>query len=550
MTPKIARDTKRTIELSAPTLRRRLSGDLDNIVLMALRKEPSRRYASVGQFAEDLRRHLEGLPVSAVRGSWSYRAGKFIRRHKVGIAAISLVLLAVAIGVVSTIREARIAAANQKRAEERFNDVRKLANSLMFEIHDAIRDLPGSTPARKLLVNRALEYLDNLGRQSKGDASLQKEMAAAYDRVGDVLGYPYAANLGDHNGALESYHKALAIRESLLAASPKDSGLQLDMVRTCFRLAQVLESVGNFPEALAALKKAAPIAEKLAANSSAPDLADNFAGVFYFTGLIQVRTGDPGSALQNYQHAAMIRDAALRKDQKNFFLRTHLAADYGGIALCYEKTHDLAHAVEVQAQGNSIIADLAKSDSNNATISEFHGEGLALLADYQFESGDARSALNSDREAYKVFSDLYKADPKNALAKANVAFSNMGIARSLSAMGKRKTAIDLYREAIATFEEMSPRTSGNRYPRSGLASASQALGAIYSVLAAAGTTPTSLKHQYWTEAESACKSSVVVWKDKEKRGEMETGEQESADDAAKCVAQAQLHLPGNKRDSR
>jgi hypothetical protein len=88
-----------TIEGSTPVLRRRLSGDIDNIVLKALRKEPARRYASVEQFAEDIRRHLDGLPVNATKASWRYRAGNFVRRHKVGVGGAVLVVLAVLSGV-------------------------------------------------------------------------------------------------------------------------------------------------------------------------------------------------------------------------------------------------------------------------------------------------------------------------------------------------------------------------------------------------------------------------------------------------------------------
>src|SRR5580765_3331433 len=139
-------------------LRRRLKGDIDTIVLHALRKDPRRRYSSVEQFAEDIRRHLEGRPVTARRDSWKYRAGKFAIRHKLGVAATALVLMAVMGGVAATARQARIAAANQRKAEKRFSDVRKLANALMFEIHDSIQALPGSTPARKIIVQRSQEY--------------------------------------------------------------------------------------------------------------------------------------------------------------------------------------------------------------------------------------------------------------------------------------------------------------------------------------------------------------------------------------------------------
>ncbi len=172
---------------------------------MALRKEPQRRYASAEQFAEDIRRHLENLPVIARHDTVSYLTSKFVARHKAGVIAATAVAVTVFAGLAVTLHEDRIARMQQARAEHRFNDVRKLANSLMFEVHDSIKDLPGSTAARRLLVTRALEYLDSLSREASGDPSLQRELAAAYDRVGDVLGYNGAANLGDFAGASQSY---------------------------------------------------------------------------------------------------------------------------------------------------------------------------------------------------------------------------------------------------------------------------------------------------------------------------------------------------------
>src|SRR5262249_19807255 len=132
-------------------------------------------------------------------------------------------------GLITAIYEARVArqqaeiAREQRlRAERRFNDVRKLANSLMFEIHDSIKDLSGATPARKILVDRAVEYLDSLSREANGDPALQSELAAAYDRLGDVLGFAGSADLGNFSEAIQNYKKAAAIRESLAAANPND----------------------------------------------------------------------------------------------------------------------------------------------------------------------------------------------------------------------------------------------------------------------------------------------------------------------------------------
>jgi tetratricopeptide (TPR) repeat protein len=190
-----------------------LAGDLDNIVLMALRKEPQRRYASVEQFSEDLRRHLEGRPVIAHKDTIAYRATKFVKRQKFAVAAALVILSTLIAAVILTSRE-------QRRAERRFNDVRQLSNALLFEIAPKIERLEGSMDAREALVRRALEYLDSLGQESGNDEQLQSELAAAYEKVGDLQGAPRKPNLSDFSGAIVSYEKASKIRRRLLEKNP------------------------------------------------------------------------------------------------------------------------------------------------------------------------------------------------------------------------------------------------------------------------------------------------------------------------------------------
>ena len=107
-----------TARTGAATLRRQLEGDLDNIVVKALQKDPARRYASVTAFSEDLRRHGVGLPVSARRDTAGYRAGKFVRRHKVSVAATVLAVLALLIGMAATVWQARAARQERDRAQQ------------------------------------------------------------------------------------------------------------------------------------------------------------------------------------------------------------------------------------------------------------------------------------------------------------------------------------------------------------------------------------------------------------------------------------------------
>lgn len=245
---------------------RQLRGDLDNIALKALRKEPNRRYASAEQFAEDIRRHLQGLPVTATPDSLSYRARKFVQRHKVGVAASALIVLAVVGGVLATARQARIAEANRRRAEARFNDVRKLANSLIFEVHDSIYQLSGATAARKIILQRALEYLDSLSKESGNEPDLLRELATAYERVGALQGDALNANLGDIKTAAVSLKKSVDLWESLVRINPNNAKDQIGLAVAYLDWSDFQsEALGNISAGVEYTNKAIAILDRLAA---------------------------------------------------------------------------------------------------------------------------------------------------------------------------------------------------------------------------------------------------------------------------------------------
>lgn len=252
-------------------VRRLLRGDLDNVVLMALRKEPARRYRSVEHLCEDLRRHTVGLPVSARQDTLGYRTGKFVRRNRLAVAAAALLATSLAGGVVATAREAQRARVQQERAERRFNDVRQLARAVLFEHHDLIKDLPGATPARERLVQDALKYLDTLAVERTDDPSLQLELAEAYEKVGDVQGGAQSGNLGDSAGALRSYRKALNLRGAVLATAPGSPGVRRQMARGRVKLGVLLSDIGDVSGAFVESGTAVALLESLAAEAPADE---------------------------------------------------------------------------------------------------------------------------------------------------------------------------------------------------------------------------------------------------------------------------------------
>jgi serine/threonine protein kinase len=217
-------------------LNKLLRGDLDNIVLMALRKEPWRRYPSAAQFAFDVQRHLDGLPVTASNDTLGYRVSKFVTRHRVGVAAASVfALMLVSAGGV-TFHEAQVARRERAVADRRFKDMRELARSNLFEFSDAIQNLPGSAAARHLVIQRALVVLDKLSRDAAGDRGLEQELAAGYEKIAALQGNFSGPGIGDSKAAIASCEKALAIRSSLAAASHNG----VDELRACHKINRTL----------------------------------------------------------------------------------------------------------------------------------------------------------------------------------------------------------------------------------------------------------------------------------------------------------------------
>ncbi len=188
---------------------------------MALRKEPQRRYGSVEQFANDLRNYLDrhagaGARQCAALSRRQVRAPAQGGDRRRGAGRRCSLLGALRFAM----REARIAEHAARVAQRHFDSVRKLANTMLFELHDEIAQDAGSLKSREMLVKTSLEYLDALYQQGGSDPQLQEELANAYIKVASIQGSDTEANRGNFAGALDSYARAIALLTPLMAADP------------------------------------------------------------------------------------------------------------------------------------------------------------------------------------------------------------------------------------------------------------------------------------------------------------------------------------------
>lgn len=447
---------------------RALRGDLDRILLVALDPAPDRRYASVEKFADDVRRHLDGHPVAARGASLGYRTAKFVRRNKLFVAAAALSIVVAIVAFLAVLQQKRI-------AERRFEQVRSLAHAVVFDLHDAIARLPGSTSARELLVRHALGYLDALATESARNTPLQMELAGAYERVGDVQGMPYRANLGDTAGALASYRKALKIAEDVRQRQPDDAATLLLIADLHDRTGWVEQRALHFRDALAHHEAARTIRESLHDQIALARTWVAIADSQYVGGIA------PSSVRASYEQAEHILDripltAANRKDLLTETGRVHqrLGAYFTG-----PFEHDAARALQHHEAAERVLEERAALDPHDAVARRNFADQLVMTSTLQNANGDGAAALAGTARALPILRDLAAADAENVEAQHDLSFAYAQMARADMQLQRWGDAAAALNAAMAINASIIQRDPNNREERRDIASLHGLMSGLY-----------------------------------------------------------------------
>jgi tetratricopeptide (TPR) repeat protein len=435
--------------------------DLDAIVLKALRKEPERRYTSVEQLAGDLQRYLSGRPVLAGPDSARYRAGKFLRRHRMPAAAAAVALLAVLAGAAIAVYQAGVARRERALAERRLADIRHLANAFVFEFHDAIADLPGTLNARKLVVARAAEYLDRLARESHNDVALQRELATAYVRLGDITGGAGISNLGDVNGAMERYATALRIREALAARGVAEPADIEGLAEIHVRLSRAAAGRGELERAEASARAAVSLLQpQFAAAAGSPPPAGQVATAYQQLGYVQLRAGRAADAAVSLREALDRGGAALAAQPGNARETARLArigADYGDALLALGRTKEALHTLEdAQDHLERLLASEPLNQRYQQTlvlVRNLRGSALERL-------GDAAGAIIAFRGAADIADGLRRAAPEDQSSRIAAALSHHSLGAALAHQGNVE-GIEHLRFAFAEMRDLAGTAPGD-----------------------------------------------------------------------------------------
>lgn len=448
-----------------------LNGDLKNILEMSLREDSSRRYASVEQFSEDIRRYLAGLPVRARKDSFSYRTRKFFERNRISVSIAGLLVLSLIVGIIATLWQARQAQRERRLAERRFENLRKLSDSFVTELHAAIQNLPGSLPARQLLLKRATEQLDALAEESGDNPALQDELAQAYYNFSTLPDMP----LGEKEQTL---NKTLAIYRNLLANDPDNIRYLERLALVEIEIADVAKVRGSVGEAVKLGESAISRLEQLVKSEpAASEHRLNLRAAYANAASNYILEGKFEKAL-TFSRRALEATEDLRKmnteggvDINLLVCRIHSQI---GTELTY--TGDYKTAI-VELRQALEAAESERARNPHDTLNRYY---LWLinrrLADALELNGETEKSLAHLQTALEIIESLLAESPKDMGYHRNSALTHILTGGQLERQNQTAKALGHFRRALELSEYVISTDSEYTESKADLARAEAALG--------------------------------------------------------------------------
>ena len=440
-----------TPTVRASAARPELRGDIDNILMRAMAKDPARRYGTVEQFAEDIRRHLDNRPVVAAPDSMLYRSRKFVERHQRLVLATAVTVMVLAGGLLYAERQRRL-------AEQRLQEVRQLANRFVFDVHDAVRELPGSTKARRLIVSTALEYLERLSADAKGDSSLARDLAAGWLRIGDVQGWVLGSNLGDTEGAQRSYVRARELADAGGATATAIEAIrhQGDVAAYTGKLSVAQE---HFDEATRRVRKALE-------EGGDRQLLSHLAGVELASSRNQRLLDNVDASLVSARQAAAVYASLASAEPDKMEWQMSRASAASGVGMALARKGQLEEARDqylgaVEALKRALEQEPNSSRTKRELMLAWSHVGDVEGSPTSSSMGNRKKALAAYAEMTRIAEELLAADSDDQRALGDLGIARMRVA----AVTDGPARLDRFREALATIGKAVEKNPKNHTMR-------------------------------------------------------------------------------------
>jgi serine/threonine protein kinase len=441
--------TSATNRASTPErLRRLLHGDLDTIVGKALKKTPQERYSSVTVMADDLRRYLKNEPISVRPDTIVYRTVKFVRRNRTAVALGTLALSAILAGTVISLYQARI-------AQRRFQDVRNLAHAFVFDVHDEVAKLPGSTKAREMIVATGLQYLDNLARNAAGDLPLQKEIAAAYVKIAEAQGFPTRPNLGRVDDAKASFQKAGDIYRHIAA---KDKSYLPDLAIYYANYSAFLRFTENTAQAKEFSKAAIATFDRMRRDRQLDaNMETSYLKAWCTLGDLDEDDGNYHDAWKEFSRCGELAHADLQREHSRQAMYSLVQGDER-MGTAAQELGLFPESLRAFDEEESVLRELLAAEPLNPRFHELsallsHFRSRVYLDETRPNLGDAQGALPLGKRYLEEERRAVENDPNDATAKFRLAHAEFDLAYFLEETDPQE-AIRVARDSVRMFGEL------------------------------------------------------------------------------------------------
>lgn len=445
---------------------RALQGELDAIALMALRKEPERRYSGADALAEDVRRYLRRDRVHARPDTIGYRMRSLVRRQRpmVLASAAGVLVLLVSIGAVSW--QQRMRADENERAEQRLREVRTLVSALVYDANDQLTDIPGATQARANLVRTAIQALDRASADVPRDSTLLRELAMGYSRAGDVLGNPTQLNLGDIAGAADAYKKAVSIAEVLMQHYPKDVSSWRTLGLVYERAADVEASLGQLQTALEHQRASLEQMRRIWAADSTRY------GSTRAVGIAALKLGDllghpafnnagnTEAAIGNYHEAVNWLERAVAMGDTTFVNRRHRAIVTERLGRLMTERKEFAEANRWLVSSMQLRDSLMQESPRSVLTRRDYAIALYLLCGMHLANSHPELALEPCDRSLKVREQLLSEDTASSVLIRGMGIMHGRLGEVHAAAGNSTLALANFEKAASYYRKFFGGRSG------------------------------------------------------------------------------------------
>jgi tetratricopeptide (TPR) repeat protein len=351
----------------------------------------------------------------------------------------------------------------RERAERRLNDLRALVTTLLFDLHDGIRDLAGSAPARRLVFAKAQQYLESLSRESGGELQLQRELASAYEKTGDLLHDAVGPGAADA-GSLANYQKAFQLRQAIARRPAPGLAAQRDLAFSLSKVGDGQFFNGQPGEALSDYQRALTMQEAVLKQDPADPESQKVAGYIQNRRcIVLAASGDAVHAAESCRSSIAYLEPVALLLRRDRLVRRTLASTCAAFGNLLRHLEKVPEALIYLAKAGALFETLAAEQPNNVEYRRLIAYTQIYVAQALLAQDDRAAAMATFAKAVASIQLLMSIDPTDSKAPAGLALALTRMAFEMKKLGDLASAEKAGRDAIELMRAVAERPGAGPY---------------------------------------------------------------------------------------